>query len=179
MTWGSRYSPQPMAYLTIRIKGQEGYSRSPLDKDRLTLGRSSSSDIQVKTNSLSREHLVITREGTGDQERWFVEDLGSSNGTRIGDIAILGKTGLSEADVIKAGAARMTFHLGAISTADEAKERRSGPMAPVVKRGENDPVDAAACLECARWYSIAHRLAGDRMACPHCGKSQIVPEFAA
>jgi len=44
-----------MAFVTIRIKGVEGYSRTSLDKDRLVVGRSSSSDLPIKHTSISRE----------------------------------------------------------------------------------------------------------------------------
>ena len=168
-----------MAYLTIRIKGEEGYSRSPLDKDRITVGRSSSAGITVRSNSLSREHLVLIRDGEGDITTWLIEDLDSANGTRVNDTKVEGKVALLENDVIKAGAVRLTFHSGDIVHSAQDKNVRGQPLAPVVKRQEYDPKDAAICCECARWYSVAHRLAGDRMPCPHCGKAQTVPEFAA
>ncbi len=168
-----------MAYLTIRIKGEEGYSRSPLDKDRITVGRSSSAGITVRSNSMSREHLVLIREGEDDNVTWMLKDLDSANGTRVNDSKVEGKVALLENDVIKAGAVRLTFHGGDLAHAAQEKEFRSQAIAPVVKRQEGDPKDAAVCSECARWYSVAHRLAGDRMPCPHCGKTQTIPDFAA
>ena len=77
-----------MAYLTIRIKGEEGYRRVPLDKDRMVLGRSSSCDLSVPATGVSREHCAFTKAG----DTWHLEDLGSSNGTRIGENRIEGRT---------------------------------------------------------------------------------------
>lgn len=50
-----------------------------LGKARLTIGRSSENDIQIKDLSVSRNHLKISRKN----EKYYVEDLGSTNGTYI------------------------------------------------------------------------------------------------
>ncbi len=50
----------------------------PLDRDRITLGRSSANELCYPDDAgLSRQHLALTRNG----ENWQVEDLGSKNGT--------------------------------------------------------------------------------------------------
>jgi len=50
----------------------------PLDRDRITLGRSSICQLCYPDDSgLSRQHMAITRTASG----WQVEDLGSKNGT--------------------------------------------------------------------------------------------------
>lgn len=50
-------------------------------KTKVTVGRSSGNDLVVAHNSISRNHCIIeeTRDG------FFITDLGSSNGTFIGD----------------------------------------------------------------------------------------------
>jgi hypothetical protein len=171
-----------MAFVTIRIKGVEGYSRTTLDKERLVVGRSSTSDLPIKHTSISREHFAFCKDSSTGSEQWLVEDLGSANGTRINETQVVGKMPLQEKDIVKAGRARMTFHLGRIEDAEAAIDIAAGdddePSAPVRKAGPEDPPEAIPCAECKAWFSIAHRLSGEFMACPHCGKSQIIPELA-
>jgi len=52
----------------------------PLDRDRIGLGRSAANELcYPDDHGLSRQHLVIVREGP----EWRVEDLGSKNGTLL------------------------------------------------------------------------------------------------
>lgn len=46
-------------------------------KDRYVIGRGKHCDFVINSGKVSREHAVITREG----DDFFIEDLGSSNGT--------------------------------------------------------------------------------------------------
>lgn len=174
-----------MAFVTIRIKGVEGYARTSLDKDRLVVGRASANGIPIKHTSISREHFALLREGEGADEHWLVEDLGSANGTRINDALVTGRVVLKEKDIVKAGRARLTFHAGSLADAAAAIELNSddegggGPSGPVRKQGIDDPPEAVPCGDCQGWFSIAHRMSGESMSCPHCGKPQVVPELVA
>ena len=177
-----------MAFVTIRLKGVEGYTRQDLDKPgdtaRFVVGRASAAELSIKHTSISREHFALLKETTDGVEQWFVEDLGSANGTRINDQLVHGKTLLDEKDIIKAGRARVTFHAGSLAEAAAAidislGDDDGGPSGPTRQQGENDPPEAMPCSDCTGWFSIAHRLSGEDMACPHCGKSQIVPELVA
>jgi serine phosphatase RsbU (regulator of sigma subunit) len=61
------------------VRGSDGKTiLVPLDRDRITLGRSSACELAYPDDSgLSRQHMCFQRAG----ERWEVQDLGSKNGT--------------------------------------------------------------------------------------------------
>src|SRR5947209_7744657 len=137
-----------MAFVTIRIKGSEGYTRVALGKERMVLGRASEADVPIKHTSISREHCAFVREGDG----WAVEDLGSSNGTWVNKNKVAGKVVLAEKDIVKAGKARLTFHLGDMdapeavidlsSHDDEDDENEGDAEAPVRALAPDEPRDA-------------------------------------
>src|SRR5947209_19890324 len=72
----------------------------PLNKSRITLGRSSAADFSFPNdNGLSRQHLAIESEG----EEWAVQDLGSKNGTVLNGVRVAGRMPLNSGDRIIAG----------------------------------------------------------------------------
>jgi hypothetical protein len=173
-----------MAFLTVRIKGTEGYTRSALGKDRMVLGRASATDLPIKHTSISREHCAFVKERSGDADRWFVEDLGSSNGTWVGKVKVNGRQALNEKDIVKVGHARLTFHGGDLAQAEaievasideDAGGSADGIAAETRARGPGDPPEAIPCAACGGWFSIAHRLAGESMPCPRCGQAAKIP----
>ena len=170
-----------MAFVTIRIKGVEGYTRIALGKDRMVLGRSSDNDIPVKHPSLSREHCAFTREG----DDWFAEDLDSSNGTRLNkDPAKLSsKVKLSDKDQVKCGQTRLTFHRGDMGSAHAAVDLSSDEdddldlddgNAANAANAANAVTNAMTCKGCGTWISTAHRSPGEKMKCPRCDHSNAV-----
>jgi pSer/pThr/pTyr-binding forkhead associated (FHA) protein len=170
-----------MAYLTVRIKGVEGYSRVPLDKERMVVGRSSTCDIPIKHSSISREHCALVRGGTVEAPAWRVEDLGSANGTLVNKAKVPGQQNLNERDIIALGQARLTFHTADASEVEAAIDINLGEGAdgPVRKRGAEDPPEAVPCSACGTWLSIAHRVAGEHQPCPRCKADNIVPNLVS
>ncbi len=67
-----------MGKLVIHKDGKFLDSRI-LNKDVITIGRDSNSDIQLDDASVSRRHASLTR----INNQYFVEDLGSTNGTYL------------------------------------------------------------------------------------------------
>ena len=71
-----------------------------LDRDRTTLGRSSTSELCYPEDvGLSRQHLAIERRGAG----WVLTDLGSKNGTMVNGTRITGPHAIADTDRITAG----------------------------------------------------------------------------
>jgi len=52
--------------------------------DRFLIGRGRHCDLVLDSAKVSREHAVIRREADG----WWIEDLGSSNGTWLGKVRV-------------------------------------------------------------------------------------------
>ncbi len=170
-----------MASITIRYKDQDGHEIKDLEGERLVLGRSSDCDISLASERISRQHCVLIREG----ETWYVEDLGSANGTRVGNERIEQRRALGERDRIKLGNVRLTFHYrerrpdkGIDLSADELAGDGEGSV-PTRERGADDPPEAMSCSRCTAWISIAHRLPGEAMDCPRCGQRNVVPQLVA
>jgi pSer/pThr/pTyr-binding forkhead associated (FHA) protein len=51
----------------------------PVDRDWVVVGRGRSADIVIAEPTMSRSHAAIGFDG----EHFFVQDLGSTNGTRV------------------------------------------------------------------------------------------------
>ncbi len=59
------------------LLGEDGRELDRVVKDRFVIGRGKHCDLVINSGKVSREHAAIVREG----DAWFIEDLGSSNGT--------------------------------------------------------------------------------------------------
>ena len=70
------------------------------------LGRQGDNDIVVNDPGISRHHLCFKVDEKG---MWWVQDLGSSNGTFVNEIKIPGPTELQRGDHIRASSTIMTF----------------------------------------------------------------------
>ena len=101
----------------------------PLRGDRLTVGRSSATELCFPDDAgLSRQHLILERDG----EDWSVQDLGSKNGTLVNNIPLRAKLRLKPGDRITAG------HLAIVY--DDAG--RGGPPGDKVVIFESPEADA-------------------------------------
>ena len=73
-----------------------------------TIGRDPSNDICVDMSFVSRQHARVTRR----DQLWFIEDLGSRNGTQINGTPIEGVARLDNGDQIKIGGAIFKYIAG-------------------------------------------------------------------
>ncbi len=72
----------------------------PLTRTALTLGRAQEVDVRISHTSVSKRHARISRVADGGYE---LEDLGSSNGTRINGQVLRGRRRLRSGDRIQLG----------------------------------------------------------------------------
>lgn len=75
-------SPPPTGPAVRVLSGPESGQLVPLPTQRSTLGRLSTCTVTVTDTTVSREHAAIVRRG----ERWWIIDLGSTNGTRVNGV---------------------------------------------------------------------------------------------
>ena len=107
------------------IKGSGGDRRYRLTKPIITIGRGEDCDIRLADTSISREHarLLVRESFCG------VEDLGSSNGTRVNGQPFDGERRLASGDKVSIGNVEAAY-------LDEADARAMG-------RGEDMAAEAA------------------------------------
>ena len=80
-------------------------TRHPLDGDLVTIGRQASCTIVIADNNISRVHARFR----GGDHGWTIEDLGSTNGTKVNGVLISEPTLLSHGHVIALGSLQMHF----------------------------------------------------------------------
>ena len=122
--------PQPEVAMLIL---QEGNQRWPLDKDRLTIGRSPECDIILPDRVVSRRHACIDRRDGG----YFILDDDSKNGTFVNGQPVTEPHRLTDGDEIQVALRfRLTF-VDAGATAPLSLEQT--PETPTVEAASVHP----------------------------------------
>ena len=80
-------------------------SRHTLDGDLVTIGRQASCTIVIADNNISRVHARFRTSDNG----WTIEDLGSTNGTKVNGVLIAEPTLLSHGQLIALGSLQLHF----------------------------------------------------------------------
>jgi len=93
------------SYLEI-MKGNEEGKIFYIDKDEVVVGRHEDCDIEVQDVEISRKHLKVFQEN----RRWFVQDLGSTNGTYVNKLRV-DRYMVHPGDRIKAGQTQFRFNI--------------------------------------------------------------------
>ncbi|MEP6740942.1 MAG: FHA domain-containing protein, partial [bacterium] len=82
--------------------------RFPLGRLRITLGRSARNDLCIPDPFASRVHAEVRREG----EEYFLQDLGSANGTLYNGGTVEGTVPLTPGGRIQIGETEIVFDDG-------------------------------------------------------------------
>jgi len=106
MTSRQDHTAVEAALVLMYPAGPDMGRRWALDDGELFVGRGSDCDILIDRDSVSRRHARFYRV----DDQWFVEDLGSTNGSYINDTPIQ-RAPLREGDFVKIGSAIFKFIL--------------------------------------------------------------------
>jgi serine phosphatase RsbU (regulator of sigma subunit)/pSer/pThr/pTyr-binding forkhead associated (FHA) protein len=87
-----------MATLVI-VQGPESGKQFPLDSGSSLIGRQPDAPVFLEALAVSRQHAQIVRE----DETFYIEDVGSSNGTFLNGKPVSGRTDLTEHDTVQIG----------------------------------------------------------------------------
>lgn len=93
-------------------EGAPGARRWLLEQGPVTVGRHPSCEIQLPDRQVSREHARIFRTRDG----FFIEDLGSKNGTYVNGNPVHAPTRLLNGDLVQVGLAYRLSFIGAEGT---------------------------------------------------------------
>ncbi len=134
-------------HLTVS-KGPHLGKTFELAKEKVTIGRDAALDVTFDIAEVSRSHAVITRHG----DDYFLQDLGSTNGTYVNEKKITGQHRLRSGDTIMlSDAVFMQFALQYDSEATMVsapaflkQERGTVVAAPSVPRPVRPPVRPSA-----------------------------------
>jgi len=90
--------------LTISKGAQQGRELS-FEQPELRIGRTPDNDVVLQDTGVSRRHVcILERMG-----RYYVQDMGSSNGTLVNDAPLTGERELANGDRLALGAAELVF----------------------------------------------------------------------
>jgi diguanylate cyclase (GGDEF)-like protein len=118
MVPGIVQAPKDRATLTV-LTGIHAGQVFALDKTEHTIGRGTEADIWIEDGGVSRRHARITCRADG---RYFVEDLGSTNGTFVGSQRV-GQSEIRPGDRIQVGP-HVTLRFQITDDAEEELQRR-------------------------------------------------------
>jgi serine phosphatase RsbU (regulator of sigma subunit) len=102
-----RLSSEIKGYLEITRRGEPGVRRVPLSDSHLIVGRNPAAQIVLDHSTVSRGHAELVFDPFG---RWWVHDLGSTNGTHVNGLQVQERV-LSPGDIIDVGDFSLRLHV--------------------------------------------------------------------
>ena len=93
----------------------------PFEKDQLTIGKNPTNDLVLNEPEISREHCIISRDGSG----YKITDLESANGVFLNGFRVQGSGILPDGARIGVGGYLIFFKSGAASRSATAKQKET------------------------------------------------------
>ncbi len=111
----------------------------PVGDGETVIGRHPACTLQLDSNTVSRRHAQVIKDGS----TYFVEDLGSGNGTFVNGKQITGRTQLNHDDRIKLGPILLRFQCdgSSVMAKPAGPSEVSRPVALAETRSDIDVVD--------------------------------------
>lgn len=106
-------------------------------KNSIILGRADSCDVVVENNQISRNHAKITNQGG----KYYIEDLGSVNGTYLNGVRVTGKMPMGSTDTIILGRIRITLGGRVVDISKEIAIKTVG----LIKKFSNGKIGLHEC----------------------------------
>jgi serine phosphatase RsbU (regulator of sigma subunit)/pSer/pThr/pTyr-binding forkhead associated (FHA) protein len=128
--------------LRVEAPGRDPLERAP-EGGAFVIGRSANADLSVDDDRMSRKHARFTHRAG----EWWVEDLGSSNGTLLNGRTITGDVRLAAGDVVSLGNTRVVVvadpapsaaQPGVSTTAEEVQTPSAAGLKPRAPAIEDD-----------------------------------------
>ena len=117
---------------------------------KLTIGRDRSCEIVLSSKTVSRWHAQLLTEN----DLWFVEDLGSANGTLVNDQRVASRTAvrLRHGDRIQIGSELFRYSHPAELADEDRTESEEALAAPAVTEGRLSPLQTQVVrVLCEGW----------------------------
>jgi hypothetical protein len=110
--------PNQAAPILVVQEGQLAGRRWRVDTDAITLGRGEECDIVLPDRQVSRVHARVLRADDG----FYVEDMGSKNGTYVNGMPVRDRVKLQDGDEIQVALSVRLLFVGADATLPLTKE---------------------------------------------------------
>lgn len=111
-----------MGFQLVIAEGKEAGREFVFDQPSVLIGRTSECDVVLYDPGVSRKHARVFNEG----EHYFVEDMGSSNGTKVNG-AIIKKKQLADGDAITLGPVVFNFAATVLDDSPGGTQDGDGP----------------------------------------------------
>jgi phosphoserine phosphatase RsbU/P len=156
--------------IRLRVLPPQGvpYDHLP-DGDAVVVGRSTGCELVLADSFLSRQHARLWRRGDG----WWIEDLGSRNGTRVNGEGVTAPRLLSPGDVIHLSASAIEVHAAgepvappddALELGDQTYFRSAAELLDAERSATEAPADFSRYAERLRLVNEVHRDLGRSLA---------------
>ncbi len=128
---GGLYSPWRVPFILRVTTGADEGKEHTFDGGEATLGRTADNDIVVKDAAASRAHArVYEKKG-----KFFVEDLGSANGTRVNGAAIKVPKELKGGEIVAIGDVEYEFAIPVEEEEPRRPTRAEDPQSTMDEQG--------------------------------------------